>query len=138
MLSWRHQGEEDANAVYNLGISGTLLLQIASVTALKLSTSDSLIWMFFAVLTIPYTIAARRRAIIFTATEVIYRPALISLRRAKFSEITALKMTSTAIPFGLIAAIPVRGISMVFSTGRAIAFPLDLKKRSEVLQRLSD
>lgn len=135
----RHHGSEgDTVAIYRSRIM---------VRALLLSIVGFLVFEYFfpqytrtilalAALSLPFPLVAVRRAIIFTRTEVIYRPAVGSSRRVVIAQIQWLTKCSMLVSDG-IRAVPQPAIKIVLPSGATETWPLFFDRPDEILQRLS-
>lgn len=137
--SWWQAGEETALVVYAKNFRMTLLLQccaFAAFCAIPSFRRYILVLLVLTVLTLSRTVAEGRRAIIFTESEVIYRPALARLRRVPFSSIRNLTRTNVTV-FYLLRPSSRLGVTMTLTNGEEEVWPLDFNERDEVLRRLS-
>jgi hypothetical protein len=135
--SWRYAGEEAAVVIYAKSIKKTLLLQCCGFAVFFLAFQQ-FIWslVVVAMIVLPRTLAEGRRAIIFTETEVIYRPPLGSPRRVLIATIRDLVISPVLITYFLRTARR-PGVIMTLRDGATEAWPLDFEGRDEILQRLS-
>ena len=98
--TWWRAGEETALVVYSKSFRKTILLQccaFAAFWALPSFRQYFLILLVVAVFALSRTLAEGRRAIIFTKSEVIYRPPLGRLRRVPLSKIQNLTRTDVTV-----------------------------------------
>lgn len=138
LVSWRHAGEEGAIAIFRKRVGVIFALQVAALAALVFSIFPQLTWVVvaIAVLALSTTLANGRRAIIFTETEVRYRPPLGSTRPVLISEIRGLTRSCVLIPY-LIRSVLRPGVSITLANGATEVWPLDIEQPEEVLRRLS-
>ena len=94
-------------------------------------------FLVIAAFWLPRTLAEGRRAIIFTNTEVIYRPPFAQSLCTAIAGIQSLKRSKVTLSFGL-RAIRRPGVMLTTMTGETTALPLDFKEREEILQRVSE
>ena len=92
--------------------------------------------LLLAALITPRVPAEGRRAIIFTQTEVIYRPPFARPISASIAGVQNIKRSKVLISYGL-KAYSVPGAVLTMANGETVALPLDFKERDEILRRLS-
>jgi hypothetical protein len=81
------------------------------------------------------TAAEWRRAIIFTQTDVVYRPAFGELSRVSLKNIVSLNLTSTMRLFCLKPTL-VSAVELILVDGQKSILPLDFFQGSEMLTQL--
>jgi len=145
---WRHAGEEHAIAIYRYSIRGDLVaavivslfvglgfLALADNKILELLSAATFLCLTASAL------AKRRIAVIFTESELIYRPALGSPRRFRLSGIQGISRGRIYVPWELFpldwgAWRP--GIVLKLPYNQSFQMRLDLPRSDEIAKRLSD
>jgi hypothetical protein len=134
---WWRAGEDGAIAVYRqnnaifLIVNGLFLLATAPVM---------IGFGYPALLAIPLSTVARsiverRRAIIFTPTELVYRPVFAAPIRAAFSDIVEVKEKGFTLTW-MLRYLPVAGLILTLKNGDVQMIPMDFVERSEIVRRL--
>ena len=140
LRSWLHAGEEGALIVYNKHYRVKLLLVCCTLATswafLPVMRQCPIGFLVIAAFWLPRTLAEGRRAIIFTNTEVIYRPPFAQPLRTAIAGIQSLKRSKVTLSVGL-RAIRGPGVLLTTMTGETTALPLDFKEREEILQRVN-
>jgi hypothetical protein len=140
--SWLHAGEDRAIAIYNKRYRLKFFLTCCILGGA---------WMFFfemrerrgpivllglTAFWLPRALAEGRRAIVFTNTELVYRPPVGRPIRALIAGIQGIKRSKVARLVGPRPSFTT-GVLLTMANGETIAMPLDFKERGEILQRLS-
>jgi hypothetical protein len=140
LSSWWHAGEEGALVVFTKRVLARFLfVSIAFVgfwIFIPLFHQRPLALALLAAVALPRVLVEARRAIIFTETQLIYRPPLAGVRRIPIVGIQGLRSAKVARSY-LLRAAWVPGVLLRMKTGEMVSLPLDLKERHEILQRLS-
>jgi hypothetical protein len=77
-----------------------------------------------------------RRAIIFTETEVVYRPPLGPPRRIPVASIQRIKRSRVLVPY-MLRDVTLAGVNLSLEDGTTLDWPLDFEAPEEILKRLS-
>jgi hypothetical protein len=138
---WWYAGEESLVRKYDNKFrnSAEVLAAAGILVALwfVLPQRDLIVVKALALIQIPWLIAERRLAIIFTPTEVIYRPALGSPRSIKFEYIV--KIEKTHVPRTIAGSFSGwdRGVALRILGGEVVTWTLRFSDPDDVLQQLS-
>jgi hypothetical protein len=136
---WLHAGEQGAVVVYSKPFGWRLLFQ-GSITVSWLLIPSlhrlPILPIVMGALMLPRTLAEGRRAIIFTQTEIIYRPPFARPCHFTIGCIQRIKRRRVTVYSGLEPS-PVPGVAMTLASGVKELLPLDFKDRAEILRRLS-
>lgn len=136
---WLHAGEGNAMVVYRKRLLLRLLYQAIGMVLVSffpvLYGNRPIILVVVAIVGFPRQLFEGRRAVIFTPTELIYRPAFGAPRRIPLASIAHLRCRKVVTPFNL-QVHPVPGVILTLKNGKVEAVPLDFKERPEIIQRL--
>jgi hypothetical protein len=137
---WWHAGEEGALAVHTRPFRARVLLLCIVIVAcwayFPVMQKYPLCLLLAALLAVPRSVAEGRRAIVFTDTEVRYRPPFAEPWRVRMADIQSLKPFKVTL-FTLSRPHRVPGILLTMSGGESIALPLDFMERDEIVQRIT-
>jgi hypothetical protein len=135
--SWRHAGEEGALAMYCKSVGGMCLLLVGGFAVFAF-VFPQFIWTIVGIgaAALCYAFAMGRKAIIFTETEVRYRPIFARPRRVPIAKIQVLKR-ARVLELILWRPVPRPGVILTLADGTTEAWPLDFEGPGEILQRLS-
>ena len=137
-MRWWHAGEEHVVTKYENRNLFEILLYVIFIASLWLLLPQKYLFIpvMFALTYVPYVIAERRIAIIFSPTEVIYRPAFRSPRRVKFEHIVEIRKTTVRrFVVGTFAGLE-PGVAVRIVGGETIEWNLHLPHPDHILQEL--
>jgi len=139
-MKWRHAGETGSLAVYSKKIAALItvhgiLILIFWVLAMRLGRARELVTYILLAVFGPRTIIEGRRAIIFTPTEVIYRPAFASPLHVPLQCIVSVR-ANLLLDLFLLRPRYLSGVALTLTSGDTVKFPVDFKEQSEILRRL--
>lgn len=139
--AWLHAGEEDGIIFYHQRFAGRLVYQACVLAALLLvfpfyRRIPHTVLIGLSVAVVLRTLSERRRAIIFTDKEIVYRPAFGGPRRVQFEKLMNIRRKAIAESY-LLRPNVVPAIELHFNNGEILDLPLDFRERREILQRLS-
>ena len=137
---WRHAGEEAATAIYSNQIAARAaaeFLVLGVMWAVLRVRYHDFGFGIAAVLLVWGNIGERRRAIVFTTSEVVYRPAYGPPVRVPFGKIVTLKAVRVARSFG-ISGIFVSGLRLSLTNGETRVIATDFTNWQEIHQRIAE
>ncbi len=138
--SWRHAAEDGAIEVYTKHVTRNLVLQgfaLAAFLYLFRHTFATVIAILvIVIIAVPRTLAEARRALIFTSTEIIYRPPLGPPRHVGLKKIESLTRSKVLTSY-LLRPVPRPGVVLKLSNGATEAWPLDFEDEGRILERLA-
>ena len=135
---WWHAGEENMITKYENRNFWDVMFQVIFVIALwfLLPQRYTFIPIIFAFTYVPYVITEARIAIIFSPSEVIYRPLLRSPRRIKFEHIVEIRKVSVRrFVAGTFAGFDA-GVALRVLGGETVHWRLCIQNPAHVLQQL--
>jgi len=136
---WWHAGEDGANVVYSSRIGVYVVIEFlvlaGSWLLFPFLHDYPVVFYILAVTLTGPIIGERRRAIIFTPDEVIFRPSFGRLSRIQVQEIVELRQTATMRTFCFRPDF-IAGAELTLADGRKEILPLDFPNGSEIYKRL--
>jgi hypothetical protein len=144
--AWWHAGEDGAVAVYTR-TRGVLVIglvmafwAIAAIVCWNLFPQYLAIPFAFGVIEFGQAVAAQRMAIIFTPTEVIYRPQISPPIRVPLKAIVSMRRTSLVYTLPLLSfrRYPKPAIALVLLLGQETVIPVDFSASGEIFRRLRE
>jgi hypothetical protein len=135
--AWRRAGEEGALAAYRKSVRILCLVQLCGI-ALFVFAFPQLSWTTLGIgaLAMCCNFGLGRRAIIFTETEVVYRPPLGPPRRIPVASIQRIKRSRVLVPY-MLRDVTLAGVNLSLEDGTTLDWPLDFEAPEEILKRLS-
>ena len=135
---WWHAGEEEMLAKYENRNVADIVLQMIFVLALWLLLPQQyrIIAILVSMTYVPYVVAERRIAIIFTSEAVVYRPMLRAPQRIKFEHILEIRRVSVRrFVAGTFSGL-VPGVALRVLGGETVVWRLYVRDPDDVLQQL--
>ena len=138
LRSWVHAGEDGAVVIYPHRNESWMGWVLAWAGLFVILINYPTLWRTCFALTALNLIFQRRRALIFSKTEVVYRPALGPPRRVLLTQIISIHSSTVAIATVFLRELHVPGVVLELSNGERCAFPLEARNPREALERLRE
>ena|ERR1700733_8633826 len=134
MPSWWSEGEAGARTIYRQSYTG--FLATAAISAAILGLFPRTWYVLTLCILIPCrAFLERRRAVIFTDTALIYRPAFSHVVDIPFSHIESVEKSTVPVSFWMRSQL-FKGLRIRLKDGKEILVPLDFPRSSDISQRL--
>jgi hypothetical protein len=133
---WWRAGEEGASTVYRKGYSIPVVVVAVCLGILSIGpqTREPTLLVLYA-LAVGRALLERRRAVIFSDDQVVYRPAMGRVRRILLRDIERVERTTIALSF-LLKAMPVRAVRLYLRDGKEEVVPVDFLEHKTIVSRL--
>jgi hypothetical protein len=136
--AWRSEGERDVIIVYHHDLTSVIIVLVLvqlPLLFLSLLLFPRALVLMTAVAFVLRTLAEGRRALIFTPSQIMYRPPFGRVEAVAFSNIASTRLCTIFTLF-LLRPRLVSAVELTILNGDTIAMPLDFKDWPAIVNRL--